>query len=130
VDVIPAFDENGNLPPGIHCCTVDEIVARFGAGSPERRVGTRQLVRFVRWARRAGVRRLLVNGSYITSKAVPIDVDLVVLPGAVLVDETETTLPFLHVQLAADEADLAQWARVDFGGDREGNPKGILEVEL
>jgi hypothetical protein len=128
--MLPAFDANGNLPPGIHRCTVDEIVARLGAGSPERQVETSQLVEFVRWARQAGVRRLLVDGSYTTSKAAPNDVDLVVLPGAVIVDATEIEFPFLHVQLAADEADVEQWGKVDFGEDRNGNPKGILEVEL
>lgn len=128
--MIPALDANGNLPPGIHQCTLDEIVARFGDGSPERQVETSQLVQFVHWARQVGVRRLLVNGSYITSKTAPNDVDLVVLPGAVVIEASEVQFPFLHVQLAVDEADVEQWARVDFGEDRKGNPKGILEVEL
>jgi hypothetical protein len=128
--VIPAFDANGNLPPGIYYCTLAEVVARFGHGSSERQVETNQLVQFVQWARQVGVRRLLVNGSYITSKAEPNDVDVVVLPGAVVIDATEVQFPFLHVQIAVDEADVEQWARVDFGEDRNGNPKGILEVEL
>jgi len=128
--VIPAFDSNGNLPPGIHRCTVDEIVTRFGHGSSERQVETSQLVQFVDWARQAGVRRLLVNGSYITSKAEPNDVDLVVLPGAVVIEASEIQFPFLHVQVALDDADVEQWAKVDFGKDRNDNPKGILEVDL
>ncbi len=128
--MIPAFDANGNLPTGIHRCTVDEIVVRFGDGSPERQVETSELVEFVRRAKQAGVRRLLVDGSYTTAKAAPNDVDLVVLPGAIVVDVSEVQFPFLHVQLAADSADVEQWARVDFGEDRNGNSKGILEVEL
>ncbi len=47
-----------------------------------------------------------------------------------VVDVTDVRLPFLHIQLAADDSDVEQWARVDFGEDRNGNPKGILEVEL
>jgi hypothetical protein len=27
--VIPPFDDNGYLPPGIHSATLDEIAARF-----------------------------------------------------------------------------------------------------
>ncbi|KKD39161.1 MAG: hypothetical protein WAN66_22690 [Limnoraphis robusta] len=29
-DVIPNFDENGNLPPGVHFCEWEEFVERFG----------------------------------------------------------------------------------------------------
>jgi hypothetical protein len=128
--VIPAFDANGNLPPGIYRCTEGEIAARFGQGSSERQVETSELMEFVRWARQTGTRRLLIDGSYITSKTAPNDVDVVILPRPVFAEVPEGRFPFLHVQLAADEADVEQWARVDFGEDRNGNAKGIVEVEL
>jgi hypothetical protein len=34
--MLPPFDQYGLLPPGIHRCTVDELVERFGTGSEER----------------------------------------------------------------------------------------------
>ena len=38
--------------------------------------------------------------------------------------------PFLQILFAADEADLERWARDDFGTDREGRDKGVVEVIL
>jgi hypothetical protein len=79
--VLPDYDEYGNLPPGIHPASIEEVVRRFGAGSPERDVEGRELLQFIEWARRAGVRRLVVDGSFVTKKGEPNDVDLVILPG-------------------------------------------------
>jgi hypothetical protein len=134
--MIPDFDEHGNLPPGIHRCTVDEVSERFGHGSPEREVETAELIEFVRWARQTGVQRLIVDGSYATEKIAPNDVDLAVLlragysPQARPVRGLTDQWPFLHIMIAADEVDLKQWAHVDFGTDRNGDPRGILEIEL
>src|SRR5688500_12063989 len=79
--MLPPFDEFGNLPAGIHVCTVPELIARFGTCSDERITEINELVRFIDEARVAGVRRLLVNGSFVTAKTSPNDVDVVVLPG-------------------------------------------------
>ena len=79
--MLPPFDEHGNLPAGIHRCTIDERVERFGTGSPERVVETQELLLFVDRARRRGLQRLIVNGSFVTATVVPNDVDLIILPG-------------------------------------------------
>lgn len=42
--MIPAFDEFGYLPPGIHPATLDEIDARFGGLSELRRVQMKSLI--------------------------------------------------------------------------------------
>ena len=47
--MIPLFGEHGYLPPGIHPCNAAELVARFGAGSPEREVETQELLEFIDW---------------------------------------------------------------------------------
>jgi hypothetical protein len=130
------FDEYGYLPVGIHVSTIDQLVGRFGAGSPEREVEAAELLRFVEWARHAGVRRLLVNGSFVTAVAAPNDVDLVILPGTdyprnqAALGAEELLWPFLRVFVAADDADLQTWATSDFGTDRESRPKGVVEVIL
>jgi hypothetical protein len=49
--MLPLFNEHGYLPPGIHPCTVVELVARFGSGSPEPEVETQELLGFIDWAR-------------------------------------------------------------------------------
>jgi len=134
--MLPAFDEFGNLPPGIHRATIEEVVQQFGAGSPERDVEARELVQFVEWARRGGVRRLIVNGSFVTAKAAPNDVDLIILPGPDYPGDQssptddELRWPFLQVLVAADEDDLERWALQDFGTDRNQRPKGVVEVTL
>jgi hypothetical protein len=96
------------------------------------RGGAKELLRFVDWAKKAGVRRLLVNGSYITTKARPTDVDIVILPGSDedMPSDEEIKWPFLHILIAVDEADLKRWADEDFGSDRQDHRKGIVEVIL
>jgi hypothetical protein len=72
--VIPSFDKRGNLPPGIHPATWDEIVERYATN--ERRV---QLMDGLRAAiealRMAGCSRVYLNGSFVTEKELPGDFD-------------------------------------------------------
>ena len=132
--MLPSFDEYGYLPPGIHQCDVDELVARFGSGSPEREVETQELLDFLAWTRRADIRRVIVNGSYVTVKAAPNDVDIVVLPGAdyphgePALDQQEARWPFLHIFIAVDEVDVEKWCLRDFGIDRHRQAKGVVEL--
>jgi hypothetical protein len=130
--MLPEFDQYGNLPVGIHRCSIEELVERFGHGSAEREVEAKELMRFIEWAKLAGVRRLLVNGSYITSKLRPNDVDVVILSDSdeALPSDEEIHWPFLHVLIAADEADFQRWANEDFASDRDDRRKGIVEVLL
>lgn len=134
--MLPPFDELGNLPPGIHRCPVDELAARFGTGSPERETEISELMQFIDAARAAGVRRLMVNGSFVTGKLAPNDVDVVFLPGAEYfhqsqrLDADELVWPFLQIIVAADDADFEAWATRQFGTDRERRPKGVVEVIL
>ena len=108
----------------------------MGKGSPEREAEIKELVRFVDWAHRAGVRRLIVNGSFTTEKVSPNDVDMVILPGPDYprdqspVSEEKTAWPFLHIVVAVDEADLERWAIDDFGRDRMLRRRGVLEMTL
>jgi hypothetical protein len=83
--MIPSFDQNGNLPEGIHDCTVDEAGERFG--SFQRAVQRRQLwdrfVEFMVEVMECGlVDAILVDGSFVTAKAEPNDIDLVLLVSA------------------------------------------------
>ena len=68
--MIPSFDEGGNLPPGIHPATWDEIVERYATN--ERR---EQLLDGLRAAidslHAAGCGRVYLNGSFITDKDAP-----------------------------------------------------------
>jgi hypothetical protein len=134
--MLPAFDDFGNLPPGIHPCSVDELAARFGRGSEEREAEMAELIQFINAAKVAGVRRLMVNGSFVTGKLTPNDVDIVFLPvpdyprqGQKL-DSDESLWPFLQNIVAADDTDFEAWASRLFGTDRKKRSKGVVEVML
>lgn len=101
--MLPPYNEDGYLPPGIHQCTLDEIEEKFGHGSPEREIEIRELRELVGWARQAGIRRIVVNGSFVTDKQTPNDVDVIVLPG---VDYPRDQQP------ASDEAVLWPFSRL------------------
>ena len=134
--MLPAFDDFGNLPPGIHRCTVEELVARFGSGSDKREAEIGELLRFIEAAKQAGVQRLLVNGSFVTGKLSPNDVDVVFLPDpdyprqGPKLDSDELVWPFLQIIVAADDADFEAWALRSFATDRRKRPKGVVEVLL
>jgi hypothetical protein len=72
---LPPFDSSsGNLPPGIHEATWDELTAAFGS-TPQRRQLLDGLLRALRSLRRAGCRLAYVNGSFVTAKQTPGDFD-------------------------------------------------------
>ncbi len=134
--MLPAFDDIGHLPPGIHHCSVAELAARFGSGSEEREAEMGELLHFIEAAKEAGVRRLMVNGSFVTGKLAPNDVDVVYLPGpdyprqGPKLDDEELVWPFLQIIVAADDADFEAWAARQFATDRRRRPKGVVEVML
>jgi hypothetical protein len=111
--------------------------SEYGIGSPEREVECQELLEFVEWARSAGVLRLIVDGSLVTEKEAPNDVDVVILPGRDYprdqpraVGEDDVSWPFLHVLVAADDDDPERWISEDFGTDRLLRSKGVVEVIL
>jgi len=134
--MLPPFDSFGNLPPGIHRCSNTELAERFGHGSSERETEISEVLSFIVAAKAAGVRRLLVNGRFVTAKLAPNDVDIVFLPGpdypkqAGKLDSDELIWPFLQVIVAADDDDFEAWALRQFATDRSSRPKGVVEVIL
>ena len=77
---IPAFEESGDLPPGIHFATLEEVLERFGGESRARKEATAKLLRILRLTRQSGlVDRFVVFGSYVTDKAGPRDIDIVLV---------------------------------------------------
>jgi len=64
--MIPEFNEDGYLPPGIHPATLDEIAARFGKEPELRQVQMESLRWLVDLAKLVGVQRIIVNGSFVT----------------------------------------------------------------
>jgi len=77
---LPAFDDRGDLPPGVHPATLEEVVTRFGGISRQRRLCTWRLSHVYELARGTGhLRRFVIFGSYVTAKPEPNDVDVVLV---------------------------------------------------
>jgi len=131
--MIPDYNDDGYLPEGIHRATLEEIAARFGEESELRRAQMESLRWLVDLARRAGAERIVVNGSFVTDKLEPNDVDCVVLIGPDFprdgAAETELLagLPFIALELVDLEA-FRQFTERTFATDRKMIPKGMVEV--
>ena len=77
---LPEFDSVGDLPEGIHQATIDEIRARFGHGTPQRQAVTARLLRIYHLVEATRkLDRVIIFGSYITTKPDPNDVDVVLI---------------------------------------------------
>ncbi len=77
--MIPEFDD-GVLPEGVHSCTLDEVEQVFGrfTRSDCRQRLTQTLRRYIEDVRKARIAvAVIVDGSYITAKSEPNDIDLV-----------------------------------------------------
>jgi hypothetical protein len=112
-----------------------EIEERFGQETEIRRVQMESLAWLVDLAQRAGVLRLIVNGSYVTDEPEPNDVDCLLFIGPGFPrdrsaeQEILTGLPFLHVEFV-EQAVLDEYIEVVFATDRKRKPKGMIEVVL
>jgi len=131
--MIPSFNDSGCLPPGVHRAALDEIDTRFGRESELRRVQMESVRWMVDLAVRAGVRRIVLNGSFVTETLEPNDVDCVLLiePGFPADSDAEAQLnaglPFLELKLV-ERAEFDVFVNDVFGTDRMGVAKGVIEV--
>ncbi len=133
--MIPAFNDTGHLPPGVYPATLAEIEARFGLESELRRVQMESIRWLVELAARAGTRRIILNGSFVTDIMEPNDVDCVLLIGREFPTdpaaeaELNDGLPFLELKVVR-EAAFDRYVAIIFGTDRLGIPKGMIEIIL
>lgn len=71
---LPAFNEEGDLPPGVHRATLEEVLERFGEGSVQRCVVAARLKRVYELVSSTGhLARFVVFGSFVTAKEEPND---------------------------------------------------------
>jgi hypothetical protein len=131
--MIPPFNDNGVLPPGIHPATLDEIESRFGGQSEIRGVQMQSIRWMVDLAIKAGAERVVLNGSFVTDIIEPNDVDCVLLflPGKQqnreAIRELQRGLPFLDIFLT-DEVEFTELVDKFYATDRLNEPKGMVEV--
>jgi len=75
---IPPLQDDGHLPPGLYLADMNEIEDCFGKSTPRRQELFERLRTFVELARHCGALRVFVNGSFVTAKPEPGDVDVVI----------------------------------------------------
>ena len=79
---IPPLNDRALLPEGIHDCSLEELRTRFGSfeGNDRRPRLWSALSAFVTELKAAGVGAvLLIDGSFVTAKSTPEDIDLILL---------------------------------------------------
>ena len=100
--MLPAFDSNGNLPEGVHLATEAEVLARFAISSARRQWLAEQLRSLLALAKSTGqLARVFLWGSFVTSKEVPNDLDVLLVMGKEFAIETlpaHEQVLFDHVQ--------------------------------
>jgi hypothetical protein len=141
---IPQFRADGCLPEGLHSASEAEVLFRFGSRTRRRRRLALRLRRWAELARQVGGRRLLIDGSFVTAKDKPNDIDAVILLPPDFQDQVEQGMePALELEgmlmtrlpeeifAAEDETDWNEWAEF-FSRTREadGRRKGLVEIVL
>jgi hypothetical protein len=137
---IPNLQPNGLLPPGAHECTLSELKASFSF-TPHRIDILERFGRLLEQLPPAGVRYLLVDGSFVEDRPEPHDIDVVLAvdtimdatPVAVLLNWVATRHDSVKSLYACDlyvddEIGIqGYWVRL-FGKTRGSSPKGMLRV--
>jgi hypothetical protein len=141
---IPPFRPDGYLPIGIHLATEVEVTFRFGTPSRRRHRLMLRLRRWIELGRAVGAQRLLLDGSFVTAKMEPNDIDAVLLipenfgdlvaqgmQSAVELEEMFLTRHPEELFPAEDEAVWLGWCEF-FSWTRETDQrrKGLVEIVL
>ena len=92
--MIPEFEKEGYLPPGIHLTTIDEFEKRF-AYTIWRKDLFSCLVRLIADLKRIGCIAIYVDGSFVTNKRIPGDIDVCWNNKEIDVDKAKSILPAL-----------------------------------
>jgi predicted nucleotidyltransferase len=141
---LPTFNDDGDLPPGVYQESLAAVLGRFGLGSQQRRAVASRLERIYRLAASTGqLARFVVFGSFVTAKAEPNDVDVVML----MENEfdlanvvTESRSLFEHLDAGVRFGASIFWSRRGgaLGGEqamiehwqvrRDGGKRGIIEI--
>ena len=141
---LPAFNEEGELPPGVYRSTLSSVLERFGQGTIQRRAVADRLKRIYQLATSTGhLARFVIFGSFVTAKAEPRDVDIILIMEDAFDLTTvtgEAALVFHHMEAEAHFGASVFWTKRSgaLGGEqamieywqmrREGGRRGIIEI--
>jgi len=145
--MMPPFNAQGDLPPGVHQATLVEVVERFGQGTPERIRVTERLQQVIALAHGTGkLERVFIWGSYATDKPDPRNIDLFLIMSPDFESNDCTGALHLVFDSEAAERELGTtvfWMTSSTGAQttiaffleqfqirRDGGRRGIVEVLL
>lgn len=147
---IPNLTVRGELPPGVHSATLQEIEAVFGSRNVRRKILMDGLSEALTLLKKGDVSKVFIDGSFVSNKDDPSDVDGCWSSSGA--NEAKLDPRFWDFTDESDFQSKRQSLRQDFGIDffiaeiveggsgkpfpeffqtnREGLAKGILEVSL
>ncbi len=140
----PKFNNNGDLPRGIHKASLSDVIEHFGKGNFQRAILAQRLDRIYDLAVETGqTARFIIFGSFVTDKPNPQDLDIFLL-----MEDTfdirqvagEARIIFNHMAAQNYEGASIFWLRrmAALDGEdaaiehwqikRDGKKRGIVEV--
>ena len=134
---LPALRADGTLPPGVYQASLDEVFAAFPATTPERVALNNALADCVATVQRLSLAdQMVLDGSYLTGKSDPGDVDMAVLtPGIYQLAGEQRfgaegiNVQLLDIQFAHDLLSFQGWIAF-FSLARDGAPKGVVTIAV
>jgi hypothetical protein len=139
--MVPEFNKYGNLPAGIYKSSLTCIKKRFGLNSKKRISLFKDFQNFLELITpfKTNIKRLILNGSFVTSKESPGDIDCIIIiennfrftPDIVEKLCDSKKLYNIHLFMF-EEKNIESYRDIlnFFSKDRDLKPKGIIEVIL
>lgn len=141
------FQENGNLPKGIHLMTIEEFEKIFGYTEHRKKL-IRGLKKGMDHLSTCGCKTIYVDGSFVTTKETPGDFDACWNTVGVDLNKLQNNYPtiidftndrqnqkdlyygeFFPAEFPASRAPFILYLDF-FQSDRDNNPKGIVQINL
>lgn len=139
------FQENGNLPEGIHVMSIEEFETKFGYNGHRKKL-IEGLKRGMSHLKDCGCKTIFIDGSFVTTKEIPgdfdacwdrngVDIPKLISQYSTIVDfdddrKNQKTLYFGEFFPANTITDGGLPFIAFFQKDKNGNPKGIVQINL
>ncbi|MBU4228133.1 hypothetical protein KJ813_08110 [bacterium] len=139
--MLPEFNKYGNLPAGIYKSSISCIENKFGTSSEERISLFNDFRKFLKMLSpfKKNIKRLILDGSFVTSKESPGDIDCIMIINnnfrfiPEIVEELGNSKELYNIHLFMFEEKNIESCRGMlnfFSKDKDLKPKGIIEVIL
>ena len=139
--MIPEFNKHGNLPAGIYKSSIICIENKFGKSSEERISLFNDFRKFLKMLSpfKKNIKRLILDGSFVTSKESPGDIDCIMIIennfrfSPEIGEKINRSKTLFNIELILHEEkniyQLQSWIDY-FSKDKELKPKGLVEEIL